>query len=221
MISESNENWKKIFKDIAFYHINKIKQRGITKVQDLLKKEKKSTQPGSLKFLLFGKAVSTQSFVIKMGHFGENLTKELITMSDCHEILDQCGIQNIFNEHIDIDILFKNKNKKIIYYRELKANIDLDSEKIKVTVKKCKTVKKFLELQYPHYYVDYGIFNWSVYNRKILFPKYLSKIKKFENDGIKVDNFEDFLNLIEIGWNEEDFYDYWKTVGKIINNYEC
>jgi len=75
----------------------------------------------------------------------------------------------------DIDLIFKDEINKIIYYRELKANIELDSEKLPATISKCKEIEKYLQEKYNSYKIDSGILNWSVYNRQIL--KYL-KIKK-------------------------------------------
>lgn len=43
-----------------------------------------------------------------------------------------------------------------------------------------------------------------------------SKIKKFNDNNIKVDHFEDFLKLTDFEWTEHDFYQYFKNLGKII-----
>lgn len=56
---------------------------------------------------------------------------------------------------------------KIIYYREAKGNIELDSEKLPATIDKMKEIiKTHISPKYPNYKYDVGIFNWSIYNRK-------------------------------------------------------
>ena len=139
-------------------------------------------------------------------------------MNDKLELLN-CGIQKINNSNIDIDLIFKDKEKQIIYYRELKANIELDTEKLPATIEKCKKIEKFLINNYNDYKIDCGILNWSIYNRKIL-NKGLSNIKKFEDNGIKINHMEDFLKIIEVLWIEEDYYIFFREIGnKIINNF--
>ncbi len=84
---------------------------------------------------------------------------------------------------------------------------------------KCKEIELFLNEKYKDYIIDCGILNWSIYNRNIL-TSGLSNIKTFENNGIKIDHYENFLEIINIKWNEEDFYSYFREIGiKIkINN---
>ena len=136
-----------------------------------------------------------------------NLKLELLT----------CGIQVVNNKKKDIDLIFKDEINKIIYYRELKGNIKLDTEKLPATIEKCKEIEKSLEEKYKDYKIDCGILNWSVYNRKIL-KAGISNIQLFENKGIKINHMEDFLNIIDIKWDEDDYYLYFRNIGKIIKN---
>jgi len=46
----------------------------------------------------------------------------------------------------------------------------------------------------------------------------LNIINLFEKNGIKIDHFKDFLNIIDVEWNEEDFYEYFLELGKIFND---
>jgi hypothetical protein len=69
-----------------------------------------------------------------------------------------------------------------------------------------------LQSTYSDYSINCGILNWSVYNRKILTAG-ISNIKKFETKGIKIDHMEDFLNIINIVWVEEDYYQYFREIG--------
>ena len=106
----------------------------------------------------------------------------------------------------------KDEINKIIYYRELKGNIELDTEKLPATVSKCKEIENSLKYTYLDYSINCGILNWSVYNRKILAVG-LSNIKSFENNGIKIDHMEDFLNIINVYWDKDDYYLYFREIG--------
>jgi hypothetical protein len=192
-----------------------IKQTGIEWVQNMLSSDMTYTKPGSLSFLLHGKRPSEQSISIKMGRFGEFLTKEMIKRNDNLELLT-CGIQQINNKKKDIDLIFKDEINKIIYYRELKGNIELDTEKIPATVDKCNEIKSSLQITYSDYFIDCAVLNWSVYNRSIL-TSGISNIKTFETGGIKIDHMSDFLRIVNIEWNEEEFYDYFRELGLIIS----
>jgi hypothetical protein len=196
-----------------------IKQTGINWVDKILEGELTLTKPGSISHLLYGEKPSEQSINIKFGRFGEFLSKELIQTNPNLNLLD-CGVQSIGNKKKDVDLIFKDEVNKIIYYRELKGNIELDTEKLPATITKCKEIEAYLKTTNLDYTIDCGILNWSVYNRKILTAG-LSNIKAFENGGIKIDHMEDFLNIINVFWNEDDYYLYFREIGtKIRTRFE-
>lgn len=129
-----------------------------------------------------------------------------------------CGVQQINdNKKKDIDLIFKDDTNKIIYYRELKGNIELDTEKLPATIVKCNEIETSLINKYPDYIINCGILNWSIYNRTKL-KVGLSNIKSFEKNGITIDHMEDFLKIIDIEWIEDDYYLYFRQIGDIIKN---
>ena len=192
--------------------IEYIKQIGMIWVNNVLEGELTLTKPGSISYLLYGERPSEQSMNIKFGRLGEFLSKELIKTNHTLELLN-CGVQKINDKKKDVDLIFKDEVNKIIYYRELKGNIELDTEKLPATITKCKEIENSLKTTYLDYTIDCGILNWSVYNRKILTAG-LSNIKTFENGGIKIDHMEDFLKIIGVLWAEEDYYTYFNEIGK-------
>ena len=107
--------------------INSIMEKGEKWVDNMLVGE--LTRPGSISHLLYGSKPSEQSINIKLGKFGEFLSKELINSTSNLKML-QCGVQKINDKKKDVDLLFKNEVTKTIYYRELKGNIELDTEKL-------------------------------------------------------------------------------------------
>jgi hypothetical protein len=202
--------------EIIFYTstIGKIKQKGINWIDNVLGGNITHTKPGSISHLLYGKKPSEQSINIKLGRFGEFISKELIKTKRNLELL-HCGIQKINNKNKDVDLIFKDENNKIIYYRELKGNIELDTEKMQATVDKCKEIEETLKLEYSEYVINCGILNWSVYNRSIL-TSGISNIKTFETKGIKIDHMQDFLNIIDVSWDEDNYYSYFREIGQRI-----
>ena len=194
--------------------INDLKSKGITWTEKVLQGAITRTKPGSITHLLYGAKPSAQSINIKLGRLGEFLSKELINASPNLKLL-ACGIQNINDKNKDVDLIFKDELNKILYYRELKGNIELDTEKLPATINKCKEIEMSLKATYGNYTINCGILNWSVYNRSILSAG-LSNITSFEKAGIKIDHMEDFLALINITWTEEDYYGYFRTLGDII-----
>jgi hypothetical protein len=172
------------------------------------------TKPGSASNLYFGRKPSEQSINIKLGRHGEYFTKIAVETNNNFELL-MCGIQTINDKKKDVDLIFKHEIKKTIYYRELKGNMQLDTEKLPATISKCNEIENSLKTTYSDYKIDCGILNWTVYNRKGLSAG-LSNIKRFETAGIKVDHMEDFLNIIDINWNEEDYYSHFREIGNKI-----
>lgn len=196
--------------------IQNVKQLCDIWIDKMLDGDLTLTKPGSISYMLYGEKPSEQSINIKLGKLGEYLSKELIKTNDDFELL-LCGVQLVNNKKKDIDLLFKDKVNKIIYYRELKGNIELDTEKLPATIAKCKEIEASLQNTYSDYAINIGILNWSVYNRNIL-TSGLSNIKAFETNGIKIDHMEDFLSIINVVWDESDYYVYFREIGNKIKN---
>lgn len=194
--------------------VTEIKRICMSWVDKVLESELTYTKPGSISHLLYGEKPSEQSINIKFGRLGEFLSKELIKANHNLQLL-HCGVQKINDKKKDVDLIFKDETKKIIYYRELKGNIELDTEKLPATITKCKEIENSLQSTYLDYTINCGILNWSVYNRKILTAG-LSNIKTFENGGIKIDHMEDFLHIVNVSWNEDDYYSYFREIGNKI-----
>ena len=196
-----------------FNNIEDIKEE-CKKVVIEIVKDVTYTKPGSIIYLMRGKIPSVQSFNIKMGRsIGEFIAKELIGLNVTLELL-KCGVQKVDNKQKDIDLIWKDG--KTIYYRELKGNIDLDTEKLIATKNKCNKITLSLKKIHVDCIVNYGIFNWSVYNRsEYTDSNYLNKINTFEKAGVTINHFEDFLKIICVEWSKEDFFAFFKELGSI------
>ena len=177
----------------------------------ILKCEMTKTKPGSISYLLYGEKPSKQSINIKLGRLGEYLSQELVSANPNLELLN-CGIQQMENKKKDVDLLFRNRETNVVYYRELKANIELDTEKLPATIQKCHSIQKFIAEKYEGCEVDVGILNWSVYDRKCLTAG-ISNIKAFEKENVKIEHMGDFLKIVCVDWEETDYYGFFRSIG--------
>jgi hypothetical protein len=105
--------------------------------------------PSSLSFLV--DRPMSQSDCIKLGVGVEKL------LVDTVEKLT--GLENIRPKNTkgekERDHLFKDDVYKVIYYAELKSNINLDTEKSKSTYTKCMQVVEELHSEYPDYEIKW------------------------------------------------------------------
>ena len=149
-----------------------------------------------------------------MGYFGEYFAKTMINTNTNLQLLT-CGIQTIgIGKKKDIDLIWADNTNKIIYYRELKGNMNLDTEKLPATyTKMTNIILPFIKEKYPDYEIDVGILYWTVYN---LDTECKSKIKKCIQNKIKVDDWATFCKLINFEWEQNDYYEYMRDIGKHI-----
>lgn len=170
------------------------------------------TKPGSLTHLMFGTQPSQHSLSVKLGYFGEYLCKEIIR-NNTDLCLLQCGLHQVHHKKKDIDLWWVHK--ETVYVRELKGNMQLDTDKLPTTLQKMNTIRHFVKRQYPTYTLDMGILNWSVYRRDEL-GKGLRQIKACEAHGFKVDHWSDFCILVDMDCSKEAYYAYMREMGNMI-----
>lgn len=197
-----------------------IKEIGRLWVLDMIRSEVTMTKPGSIIHLLHGPKVSEQSVNIKFGKLGEMLAKDIIRCNLNLELL-KCGVQVVStSKSKDIDLQWANHSTKTIYVRELKGNMQLDTEKLPATFKKVTDdLLPYNQEKYPDYTIDIGILNWSVYDRSDLCKYLQGHIVKCEDNGVKVNHMGDFLNLVEFPWSKDDFHDYFRELGSIVRDH--
>lgn len=108
-------------------------------------KSNKTKDKNSLSYLI-DKNLS-QSDCIKLGIGIEKFLVDLV--------VEYSKLENIKEKNIkgqkEKDHLFIDKDNKIVYYSELKANINLDTEKSKTTYTKCLEIVKTLREEYSGY----------------------------------------------------------------------
>ena len=104
----------------------------------------------SLSYLI-DKIQLSQSDCIKLGTGLEKILSDLIL--DNNKLLINIKSKNIKGVK-EKDHLFKDDANKIIYYAEIKSNLNLDTEKCKSTSKKCIDIFNELTEIYPGYIIN-------------------------------------------------------------------
>jgi hypothetical protein len=161
-------------------------------------------KPGSGKYWLAGakELSSEQSKLIKLGKFGEKWFSEMVVRAEHLEILPHGVISGVIpGKKKDIDLLFRDVSKNIVYYYELKSNINLDTEKLPATIEKVKMIEEYLKKVYPEYQIKSAILNWSVYSKKEYEKNknskpYISKIAKFKSERCSIEFTGDFVKIV-------------------------
>lgn len=175
----------------------------------------KMTQPGSLKHWLQGERPSDQSTYIKFGRVGEDLSKWMIDVSAKNLELLQSGVQIMSNKKKkDFDLLWRDPETNTIYLRELKGNIELDSEKLVATFTKVKEeLYPELQTRYPGADINIGILNWGVFARDELSTG-LTHIRSCERNGVLVEHMKEFTERLGLPLTRDN----WKEIGLRLGN---
>ena len=192
---------------------------GIQEANRISNENLKMTEIGSLKYFLWGSEKSEQSIVIKFGRVFEKMLQKEIQDSKQFN-LGTNGIQRIrgLNKKKDIDLLFCDTQRKIVYYRELKANIDLDTEKLPATVDKIKQIEKHLQKEYASYSINYGVLCMTVYSKIQLSERLIKKVNTYENAGVPVDFAADIFSTLGVFINESEWRSFGLQLGKILRS---
>ena len=173
--------------------------------------------PGSGMHLLFGERPSTQSINIRFGRRFETWFHEAVQSGDNEFKMIKGGVQNVGNGiKKDIDLIFADETNKVIYYRELKLNMDLDSEKLPATYEKVTLISNRLKKFYPEYMVNSAVLTWSTYYKKDI-TKNQSKIKACEANGVAVEDPSSFFKIISLKISKDEYDSYFRRIGSIFN----
>jgi len=150
---------------------------------------------------LLGKQI-TQSQSVKFGKIFESFIKNILIQLDINVFNVNLIEMNIEKNKKDVDLLFELGDT--IYYFELKCNLNLDSEKFKVTDDKIQKIKYQLHQQYNKPVEGYCMTCW--YDDSNIVNKLKSQIFFMK----------DFFELINLDISEETYYNTLKNFGKYI-----
>jgi hypothetical protein len=163
-------------------------------------KSNKTKDKESLSYLI-DKNLS-QSDCIKIGNGIEYIFADIIL--NYNKNLVSIKQKNIKDKK-ERDHLFLDEKNKIIYYAELKSNLNLDTEKCKSTSEKCITIENELKKEYPDYKINMYLVGNRYYETKII-PKHI--MKKYNVITFNVIGVNNYFNELSINYkfNNENEY---------------
>ena len=189
---------KQIFRTMFLAMILKLKDEKIT-----------ITKPGSIDYLLYGPRPSTQSVNIKIGNRLEFLLNEFSEKMGfpIHKLA-----KTLVEGH-QVDTLFVMD--ECLEYEEQKTNANLDSEKIKATIKKINDIGESLRSETKKV-VRCSIFHTTVWE-EFDAPEYSSAYSRYRKSGIRVKFMSDYFQSLGVKITKEEFYSMWREGGKILS----
>jgi hypothetical protein len=144
----------------------------------------------------------SQSDCIKLGSGIEKVTKDIIL--DKNKLLQNIKPKNMKGQK-EKDHLFKDEEKKIIYYAELKSNLNLDTEKCKSTCDKCASILEELKTEFPDYEIKMFLIGIRYYEKKMIPKIILNKYTVIDNHLIGINDYFDYLN-VNMKFDDENEY---------------
>jgi hypothetical protein len=189
---------KEIFRVMFLSMILKLKDEEIT-----------MTKPGSIDYLLYGPRPSTQSINIKIGNRLEALLNEFSEKMGYP--IHKRG-KTLVEGH-QVDTLFVMDD--CFEYEEQKSNANLDSEKIKVTIKKIIEIGESLRKETKKV-VRCSIFHTTVWEEMDA-PEYSGAYSRYRKSGIRVKFMSDYFQSLGVEMTKEYFHSTWREGGEILS----
>ena len=199
--------------DDDFIVVNKTKKATIELLKDMVKKNdyikncksNKKKDPYSLSYLI--KRDISQNDCIKLEIGVEKLVTDIV--------LQYCSVKHIKPKNVkdqkERDHLFIDKNAKIVYYAELKANINLNTEKSKATYTKCLEIVKELQKEFPDHMVK-----WCLLAYRYIDSEYITLAikKKYTTISENLYGINQYLEMlgIDFEFTEETYASYLNTI---------
>lgn len=175
-------------------------------IKDVTSNPKKDTN--SLSYIV--KSAVSQSDCIKLGHAVENV------FSDAVLKLSSLNLKNIKQKNKkgekERDHLFCDEKNKIIFYSELKSNLNLDTEKSKTTYTKCLDIVNELKEEFPDYEIRWCLFAC----RYLLYEDIPSVIKrKYTPISENVFGVNQYMSMMGINYvfSEENYVKLLNYIG--------
>ena len=177
--------------------------------------EDEASEYGSLKFLFSESGDISTSHSIKAGKRYEKWFAEIVKdniKSTGGSILPHGILPNLLKDgkNKDVDLLYDQGNGNI-YYRELKGNINLDTEKLPATAEKVKAVTKRVQEMYPDKVVEGAVLFWGIFDfEKDLNTTIKNKIKRFKDYGVDVIFPKQLFDSIGFSCTKQEYMKYFR-----------
>jgi len=178
-------------------------------VNNLIAEGLSTASPGSGMYLLYGPVPSLQSLNIKFGRAMEKWFEEAVRVGHNNFTVMKSGVWKEISK--DLDLIFRDDDNNVIYYRELKLNLNLDTEKIVSTYEKIAYIRSFLRKKYPGYDIDAAALTWGIYDKDDMTAQ--SKIKKASEYNVAVEDPSAFFKLVGTEISKLEYFSYFRQLG--------
>lgn len=135
----------------------------------------------------------SQSDCIKLGSALENVVRDIILA------LSNLGLQNIKQKNMkgikEKDHLFYDPERRVIYYAELKSNLNLDTEKSKSTYEKCLIIVEELKQKYPDYTIKWALVGCRYFEFQEITNTIKCKYNAIKDNLFGMNEYLDLLNV--------------------------
>lgn len=169
-------------------------------------KSNKKKDKASLSYLI--NIPISQSECIKLGYALEKVLCDIILKYN--KSLKNMKQSNSKGKR-EKDHLFFDKYKKIIYYAELKSNINLDTEKSKATKNKCLTIFEELEEEYPDYEIQWCLVGLRYINNQEIPTTIYDKYKDISDNVYGINDYMEMLS-INLKFDEETYKQFLNDI---------
>lgn len=162
----------------------------------------------SLSYLINDKFNISHSDCIKFGFAIEKILIDIIL--DFNKDLINIRSKNNEKNKRETDHLFINEKLKIVYYSELKSNLNLDTEKSKSTCNKCLNIVNILQNKYPDYTIKWCLLGLLYWNKQSLNKNkknntVISKYKIIKNNVFSINEYFTLLNIENITFTQDTY----------------
>lgn len=163
--------------------------------------KRQNIDSSSLAFIIKRKLEHGQ--YIQMGHCIENILRDLILQ---HSQLKDIKSKNQKGMK-ERDHLFIDEKTKTVFYAELKANPNLDTEKSKSTIEKCLHIEQELKKEYNGYDIK-----WCLLICRYVHSQYIPHniMKKYQTIQNNIFGINEYIHMLKIShtFTEKSWYMY-------------
>lgn len=177
-------------------------------------KKNKTKDYHSLSYLINKEYKLSQSDCIKLGIAVEKVLSDIIL--EFNKDLVSIKTKNCKNKK-EKDHLFLNKTTKQVFYSELKANLNLDTEKSIATYKKCLSIVKDLKKVYPGYTIHWCLLGLRYYERGLIEKKIISKYSTIHKNVYGMNEYLCMLD-IDITYDETSYRQFMNKIVEQMTN---
>lgn len=155
----------------------------------------------------------SQSDCIKLGNGVEKLLVDLVSQNSVVTNIKPKNKKGVKEK----DHLFCDENTKTIYYAELKANINLDTEKSKATYTKCLDIVEKLKKEYPDYSIKWCLLGYRYLNYSDISTTIQKKYKLIDANLYGINQYLTMLN-IDLQFTNEQYKEFLNNIADAMFN---